>query len=493
MVTDQQVRQLMKLNKKNQKLSVSAAQSGMCENTARKYLQSGKLPSQTKVERTWQTHDNVFKDVWDEMQDFLSTNPGLEAKTLFEYLQKQNPGRFPDGQLRTFQRRVKQWRATEGPGKEVFFRQQHYPGQLCASDFTHLSSLGITIAGQPFEHLLYHFVLTYSNWETGTICFSESFESLSAGLQNALWEVGGVPTNHRTDRLSSAVNKIDNPEEFTRAYSALLRHYGLKGQKIQAGKANENGTIEQRHYRFKRAIEQSLLLRGSKDFASRDEYALFLSRLFEQLNSNRQERFLEELPLLKSLPHKRLNDFTRFDLRVSSGSTIRVSENIYSVHSRLIGERVIIRQYADNIEVWYAQKCITILPRLRGRKKHKIDYRHIIDWLVRKPGAFENYLYRNDLFPTSRFRMVYDSLCSTNPGRCTKEYLNILYLAARESECCVDAALQKLLDKNQPISFAAVQLLVESIDDTSKIPDIQIADINLKLYDSHLLQQVVSV
>lgn len=491
MVTDQQVRQLMKLNQKKQNLSVSAAQSGMSENTARKYLRSGKLPSQCKVERSWRTRQDVFEDVWDEMKDFLSTNPGLEAKTLFEFLQRRDPGRYSDGQLRTFQRRMKQWRATEGPAKEVYFGQSHYPGQLCASDFTHLSSLGITIEGHPFDHLVYHFVLTYSNWETGTICFSESFESLSSGLQNALWKLGGVPKNHRTDRLSSAVHKVEHPEEFTRAYSALLRHYGLNGQKIQAGKAHENGTVEQRHYRFKRALEQSLMLRGSKDFSTREEYAFFLARLFDQLNSNRQPRFAEDLRALKSLPHKRLNDFRLKQVRVGKGSTVSVSTNIYSVHSRLINERVTIRQYADHLEVWYAQKLVETLPRLHGRKKHKIEYRHIIDWLVRKPGAFENYRYRDDLFPTSRFRMVYDHLRSQNPTHASQEYLNILYLAARESEDRVDGVLQVLLEQNRPLSFAAVQCLVESSDDVSPIPDIQIAAVDLAIYDTLLMKQEV--
>ena len=136
------------------------------------------------------------------------------------------------------QRKIKRWRALEGPSKEVYFPQKHRPGELCASDFTHMNKLEITINGIKFNHMIYHFVLTYSNWETGTISFSESFESLSEGLQNALWELGGVPSKHRTDRLSSAVHKVSSPEEFTQRYKGLLNHYKLMGQKIQAGKAH---------------------------------------------------------------------------------------------------------------------------------------------------------------------------------------------------------------------------------------------------------------
>jgi len=148
----------------------------------------------------------------------LDLNPGLEAKSLFEHFQQEYPGLFSDGQLRTFQRKVKCWGVLEGPGKEVFFPQEHYPVDVSKSDFTCMNSLGVTIQGARFDHLIYHFVLTYSNWEAGTICFSETFESLSEGLQNALWELGGVPGRHRADRLSAAVHKECNPEEFTARY-----------------------------------------------------------------------------------------------------------------------------------------------------------------------------------------------------------------------------------------------------------------------------------
>ncbi len=178
MVTDEQVRRLMKRIQTEESLGVAAAKAGMDEKTARKYRRSSKLPSESRPEHTWRTRTDPFDAVWDGLKAHLTAEPGLEAKTLFEYLQREHPGRFQDGQVRTLQRRVKTWRALEGPGKEVFFPQVHQPGYLGASDFTHMSQLQITIGGQPFEHLIYHFVLSYSNWETGTICFSESFESL---------------------------------------------------------------------------------------------------------------------------------------------------------------------------------------------------------------------------------------------------------------------------------------------------------------------------
>ena len=217
----------------------------------------------------------------------------------------------------------------------MYFPQIHRPGELCQSDFTHMDSLGVTISGHPFPHLLYHFVLTYSNWEAGTVCFSESFESLSAGLQNALWQLGGVPLSHRTDRLTAAVQKADNPQEFTDRYESLLRHYGLEGRKIQAGKPHENGDIEQRHHRFKRAVDQSLMLRGSRDFCSREAYESFLQELIEQLNWGRSARLSEELPVLRQLPLRRLDSCKRLKITVGQSGAIRVNHNTYSVASGL--------------------------------------------------------------------------------------------------------------------------------------------------------------
>lgn len=493
MVTDQQVRRLMKLNQIEKNLSVAAAKAGMAENTARKYLRARKLPSQCKQFRSWRTREDPFEEVWGEIKLKLEVNPGFEAKTLFEWLQRESPGRYSDGQLRTLQRRIKQWRALEGPAKEVYFDQRHRPGQLCASDFTHMQRLGITIGGTPFNHLIYHFVLTYSNWETGTVCFSESFESLSTGLQNAMWELGGVPVMHRTDKLSSAVKKLDKPgtDEFTRRYRALLRHYGLEGQKIQTGKPNENGDVEQRHHRLKRAVEQTLLLRGNRDFTTRDEYELFLCKLFSQLNAGRRARFEEELKAIRSLPAKRLDDHTPFKVRVRPNSTIRIKKNVYSVHSRLIGEHVNVRLYADHLEVWYAQRHVEKIPRLRGEGKHNIQYRHVIDWLVRKPGAFENYRYREDLFPTSRFKMAYDYLRDHRLSWANKEYVKILNLAAKESETDVDDAIRWLIDQDQAISFDAVESIVINNHRIPQATDIEIDGVDLCLYDN--LLEVVEV
>ena len=490
MVTDAQVRRLKRLSKTEEKQEVAAAKAGMDPKTARKYLRSGQLPSEQKADRTWRTRPDPFADVWEAVRELVEANPGLEAKTLFELLQRQHPGRFSDGQLRTLQRRMKHWRGTEGPGKEVFFSQNHVPGRLSQSDFTHMSSLEITIDRQSFPHLLYHFVLTYSNWETASICYSESFENLSDGLQNALWELGGVPVQHQTDRMSTAVNNMSDECEFTLRYEALLRHYRVEGRKIQTGKANENGDVEQRHYRLKKALEQALLLRGSREFASVAQYEAFLRALLAQLNAGRRQRLAEEMQYLRALPERRLESAKRERVKVDSGSLVFVDRNTYSVHSRLIGEQVEARIHAEHVEIWYAGRKMEEFPRLRGRSKHRVDYRHIIDWLVRKPGAFENYRYRDELFPTSRFRMAWDILRELVPGRANKRYLELLEIAAKQGEARVDEALRVLFEQGEigegKLSAEAVLALLREESNLPPATHIAVADVSLASFDELL-------
>ena len=486
MVTDGQVRRLMKEIQAGTPLALAAAKSGMSEKTARRYRDLEKLPGQVRGNHDWRTRVDPFEAVWDEIRGHLEREPGLEARTLFDALQRQQPGKFADGQLRTLQRRVKSWRAVAGPAREVYFPQVHEPGRLCESDFTHMTNLGITLAGRPFEHLVYHFVLTHSNWEAGTICFSESFESLSEGLQNALWKLGGVPAEHRTDRLTAAIHKTDHPDEFTQRYEALLRHYGVRGQKIQTGQPNENGDVEQSHHRFKRAVDQALLMRGNRDFADRAAYAAFIELVIARRNAGRTARYQAERATLRGLPGGRLDAGKRLLVRVGPSSTIRVQHNVYSVHSRMLGEQVEVRLGAETLEIWYGQRRVEVIPRLRGEKKHRIEYRHIIDWLVKKPGAFENYRYRDDLYPTSRFRVAVDAVRRDMGARGTREYLRILQLAARLSESRVDDALRHLIDSGKSISAAAVEELVQRADALPVPTAVNIADVDLECYDALL-------
>lgn len=486
MVTDQQVRMLRRMIEQGKSLASSAAKSEMSENTARRYLRSGLTPSESAPAHTWRTRPDPFAEDWERVRELLEAEPGLQARTVFEWLKEQRPGRFQDGQLRTLQRRIKAWRATAGPPREVFFPQERAPGAECQSDFTCMNALGVTIRGRPFEHLVYHFVLPYSNWETVTVVFSESFEALSLGLQNALWTLGGVPHAHQTDRLSAAVDSFGGGAQFRSRYEALLGHYGLEGRRIRTRKANENGDVEQRHFRLKRdAVDQALMLRGSRDFESEAHYEAFLKGLEARLNAGREARLLEEKAALGPLPDRRLETCTRTRVRVSPSSTIQAARNTYSVHSRLIGEQVEVRLYMARVEVWYGQKRIETTARLRGERRHRIDYRHVIDWLVRKPGAFAGYRYRDELFPTSRFRMVWDQFRRQRPLRADREYLRILHLAAREGEDRTDDALRYLLETLPEFGAQDVEEIVLSRD-LPPAPEPMVGPVNLETYDALL-------
>jgi hypothetical protein len=483
MTKDAQVLRLRQFLGNGDSLYLAALKVGMDTKTARKYRHADRLPSESFAPKTWRTREDPFQEVWPELRDRLELNPGLQAKTLFEDLQRRFPGRFPDSQVRTLQRKIKAWRATDGPPKEVFFDQVHTPGELCASDFTCMNDLHVTLGGQPFDHLVYHFVLTYSNWETGTVCFSESFESLSQGLQDALWELGGVPQIHRTDRLTAAVNNLGDRDLFQHHYRALLAHYGLRPQAIQARKANQNGDVEQRHNRFKTAVDQSLLLRGSRDFDDRSTYQQFLRGLFAQQNSGRTERFAEERLRLAGLPARRIDASHRRQVRVTQGSTIQVRTNTYSVPSRLIGEHVDVHVMAEYLDVWHGTVLVQRMPRLRGRRKSSINYRHVIDWLVRKPGAFAAYRYRDAMFPTSRFRRVYDALLEHTPARAAKDYLRILELAAKESEAGVDSVLARLLEWNVPITPTVVEEHLRHDLGLPRAMEVVVTTVDLSSYD----------
>ena len=483
MVTDGQVRKLL-LDLESDKLAVAARRAGMDEKTARKYRALGALPSTQKRLRTYRTRKDPLAELWQKVQARLEAEPRLKAKTLFDWLQKERPGQLSQSHRRTFERRVQRWRALAGRPRRVMFSQVHRAGELAASDFTSMNSLNVTLLGKRFEHLAYHFVLTYSNWESVTLCPSESFEALSHGLQNALWELGGVPQRHRSDSLSAAVNNLSVQREFQARYRGLLEHYGLSGERINVRQPHENGDSESSHGHFKTAVDQALHLRGSRDFSSREEYLRFLQEVVATRNAGRRERHAEELAVLRALPPQRQESCLRLRVRVDTGSLIHIHRNTYSVHSRLIGLEVEAWLHADRVEVWYAGIRVDTLPRLVGRDKHAIHYRHIIDQLVRKPGAFENYRYREDLFPNSRFRMAYDRLREEHaPKVACRAYLHILQHAARDSEAAVDDALRCLLAQAQPLSAEAVIALARTSTELPAPTDVTVEPPDLRSFD----------
>ena len=349
-------------------LAAAAAAAGMSERTARQW-QSGALPSTAKAPRTWRTREDPFAAVWESEvvpQLVADTDGRLQVLALFKALCRRHPGRFQPGQLRTLQRRVREWRVQDGPDREVYFEQVAVPGREAAFDFTDGSDLRVTIRGVPFAHLLFEWVLSYSKWTYVELALSETFEALVAGLQGALWTLGAVPAVLRHDNLSAATHELKRSggRQLTARFQQVLDHYGLDSSRIQPGKPHENGVAEQAHFRTKTAIEQALLLRGDRDFADESAYLCFVRAVVdEERNRPAAARLAEERSHLRPLPAARIPEYTTFQCRVRKWSTIRIGSRIYSVPSRLIGHTVEARQHPSTVEVSTAAGCCA---RCRG-------------------------------------------------------------------------------------------------------------------------------
>ena len=465
-------------------LARAAERAGMSEPTARKYARSGAMPSAVRAPHKWRTRSDPYAEVWAEIEGWLRQDGALQSTTIWTALNERYPGRFSAGQLRTLQRRLNAWRAQCGPAREVFFPQLHQPGAQAQSDFTDMRELQITIAGEPFAHLLYHFVLTYSNWEWAQICPSESFESLSAGLQGALWRLGAVPLEHRTDNLSAATHELaeSRGRDFTTRYRELLDHYGMRGSRNFPGNAHENGDVESGNGHLKNAIDQRLRLRGSRDFATRERYATFVEEAVAARNATRTEPLREEREHLRALPARPLPAYREFFARVSRWSVIRVGKRNYMLPSRLIGRRLTVRVHADRIECEYRGAQVALIERAGSDHDH-LDYRHIIHSLVRKPGAFRRYVFREALYPTLVFRRAYDALVAHDEAHADLEYLRSLHLAASDGERAVEAALVTLLAEGTLPRYEAVRSRVRGPRTGAGMPDVSIGPPDLKRYD----------
>jgi hypothetical protein len=484
--TDRQVRKLMDEYQQHGHVGRAALRAAMDRKTARRYLRAGKLPSELGAPRAWRTRGDPFAEDWAYIRDLLGEDPDLEALTIFEHLCELSPEQYQEGQLRTLQRRLKQWRAEEGPPRELFFAQAHRPGEAMQTDFTWGNELGVTIGGERFPHLLCHAVLPYSNWEWLTVCQSESMVALKRGVQAALFELGHVPRFHQTDNSTAATHDLRRGlRGFNQAYLDFMAHFGMTPRTTEVGEKEQNGDVESAHGALKRAVKQRLKLERRAEFGSVAAYEEWLQGLVRLRNRRRQRRLEEELAVMKCLRAERVAEFTEEEVGVSQGSTIAVRSNVYSVPSRLRGEKVRVRIYEDRLEVYYAQKRQLTVERLRGRGGHRINYRHVISSLVRKPGAFQRYRYREDLFPSLVFRRAYDVLADGLPERRADiEYLNCLKLAAETMECEVEAALAMLLEAGELPRAEAVRELVQP--GSRSAPVVELGAVDLRSYDALL-------
>ena len=454
----------MEENSRHGKIGRASMVAGMDRKTGRKYRRTGAMPSEMEVKRDWRTREDPFAEDWPMVGGKLRDAPSLEGKALFDWLMEERPGKYEPGQVRTFQRRVETWRAMEGPTQEIFFAQEHRPGEAMQTDFTWATELGVTICGESFPHMLCHPVLPYSNWEWATVCRSESLLAIRRGMQAALFQLGKRPMYHQTDHSTAATHEIGSGDRiFNAEYEEVVEHFGMKPRTIAVGKSNQNGDVEALNGALKRCLKQHLLLRGSRDFESVEAYEAWVQGIQTKNNARRSAKVAEELAAMTPLAVSRLPEYTTEELGVSRESTVRVRHNTYSVPSRLIGTRVKVRVYDDRLEVWYGGVRQLEVERLLGRFGHRIDYHHVIWSLVKKPGAFSRYRYREEMFPSLEFRRAYDALNEAlgSGYKADDNYLRILHQAAAVSETDVETALALLREEGEMPLAVRIKTLVQ--------------------------------
>ena len=417
----------------------SAVIAGFSERSGRR-IESGERAPNLGEERSWRTRPDPLAGVWEsELEPMLKQEPRLEAMTLYEYLVEKYPGQY-EQTLRTVQRRVQTWKAVYGDPKEVMFEIRHLPGEMGLSDFTELKDVTITIGGQAFEHILYHYRLAYSGWQyVQVIQGGESFIALSEGLQNALFACGGVPQIHRTDSLSAAYRNMAGKryKPLTQLYDQLCEHYRMRPTRNNTGIAHENGSIESPHGHFKRRLTQQLYLRGSFDFDSVAAYQTFIEQVVATLNGKCTVKYAEEKAHLQPLPRYRVADYEEVLVRVSRYSTIEVRCVLYTVPSRLIGQQLSIRLYHDRLVGYLGQQPVVQLERVRGassgtqRRARSINYRHIIEGLRQKPRAFLYCTWQSEILPDEQWRSLWQQIAERwEPDSAARLMVEALYLAA---------------------------------------------------------------
>ncbi len=469
----------------------AAMKANMDRKTAARYLKANAGPEELKAqqgERTYRTRPDPLKEVMPEAIRFLEAAPEIEAKGLLAHLKIAKPEAAANVALRTFQRGVKVWRALHGPPKEVFFPQAHEPGLAAQFDWKNANELKITIAGAPFDHLLGHFVLPCCNWQRATVCFSESFTSLKMGMQAGFWGLGGSTPQIWTDNSSTATHVLKRGERertFNEAYLAFCRHLKIEPHTINIGCPNEQGDVETAHRHLIRRIKTHLAIRGSRDFSDPAAYQAFVDQVCAGANALRIAKLAEATARLRPLPVTRYPESEQIAVSVCSASTVRVKKRTYSVPAKLIGLQIHAHVAESEIRFTYEGREVYRVPRLPGPRP-QIDYRHIVTWLVRKPGAFRGYVYREELFPTVVFRQAYDRLREADDPTADLRYLQVLEFAAVHGEAAIAEILGACLRSGEP----PLPGLVQSRLDTAPVSPALIAPFapDLKAYDSLLTE-----
>src|SRR3954447_17393155 len=495
-VTDRQMRLYMKFRQTNDP-AVAGAKAGFSTATAYRIEADPQLPSQTRKPRGRRRPDPLAA-VWDgEILPMLRAAPTLRPVGVLEEILRRHPELGP-AIRRTLERRIRSWRAVHGPEREVIFRQEHPPGLQGLSDFTDVAVLGVHIAGTPLDHRLYHFRLAFSGWEHAHVVLGgESFVALAEGLQNALWALGRAPLQHRSDSLSAAFRNLDDDtrQDQTRRYEALCAHYRMLPTRNNRGVAHENGSIESPHGHLKRAIEDALLLRGSRDFDTLEAYRRFVDEIVGRRNARNSKRLDLERPALQALPANRTTDYEETIVTVTSTSGFTLKKVFYSVPSRLIGHRLRVRLYDDRLDCFLGATALMTLRRGRphpsGKHGHVVDYRHVIHALRRKPMALLNLVYREQLFPRRAYQRAFEALLAADSEKqACRTMVGLLALAHdRACEAGLAESINAELDAG---SLPDLETLGRRFaPHPAAIPDITVEVAPLHLYDELSTVQLV--
>jgi transposase InsO family protein len=462
--------------------AIAAAKAGFSTATAYRIETDPRLPSQKKKPRGRRRPDPLA-GVWDsEIVPMLETAPGVRAVAIFEEICRRDPG-IALGVRRTLERRIARWRALNGPNRDVIFRQEHPPGRIGLSDFTDMGELGITIAGEPFDHRLYHFRLAFSGFEHAHVVLGgESFVALAEGLQNALWALGGVPEQHRSDSLSAAFRNLDREaqEDLTRRYEELCAHYGMTPSRNNRGVAHENGSIESAHGHLKNVLRDELLLRGLRDFEDLAAYRCFIDEVIGRRNARNRKRIEIERAALKPLPGRRTTDYEEARVLVTSSGGFILRRVFYSVPSRLIGHRLNVHLYDDRLECFLGSTQLLTLrhgrpPQGSGKHGHVVNYHHVIHALRKKPMALVNLVYRDQLFPRRAYARAFEALLARESDKQACRTMVGLLALAHDRACEAELAhaidadldagglpdLDRLRDRFKPDQAAIPNVAVE--------------------------------
>ena len=468
----------------------AAAKLGISVRSGRDIESNKHYTSKPKRIRRYKTRKSPIDVVWDsELEPMLKANPCLQPKTLLIYLQRkylndQDEPIYGISVERTLQRRVAKWLALNGKSKDVMFPQEHIPGEQALSDFTHPDKIKISIQGESFKHMFYHFRLVYSKWSYLKVIQSgESMQALSEGMQEALFTLGGATKEHRTDSLSAAFKNIsvETKKDLTEKYEELCSYYNMIPSRNNKGQKHENGSVESSHGHIKNRIAQELILRGSNDFDSISEYEKWIHGIVKSSNKRNCYDFQSEHLALQSLPKYKTDDYEIKSTTVTNLSIIILKGMRYSVPSSLSGHSITAHIYQNEIRIYLGCSFVLKLTRKYANKhssRYVINYKHVIYSLIKKPAAFRKCQYRNEILPNEDYRRIWLHLDQTeNTKVAPKIMLRLLKLAA-DYNCELNLGLHviNLIDNKAP-------LIIENIESKFNNSNPQLPTVTSKQHD----------